>query len=151
MAIVVIEGRLLEAALFLCTLSLKYAKGVRYCGRFAKHGARTAVALFTQLNRALHSLRLNIVTGQDVLKGDLYKYPGMLLRTLTVDTYLVGGNFLAFLAQKRQDVHSGTARQAYQEHLHWARAGILAHARLGCIEYDVMTRTRFNIEAEPCF
>src|SRR6266516_5624095 len=114
----------------LAPLPLRNVIGMRYCGRFAEHAARAAVTLFTQLNRALHGFGLNIVTGQDVLKGDLYKYPGVLLGTLTMDVYLIGGHVLAFLAQNRQDVHSRTPCQAYQEHLHWARASILAHARL---------------------
>src|SRR2546421_12898705 len=125
-------------------------EAMRYAGRLAQHCARTAVALLGQVYGTFHSFRVNPMTREDMLDGNLNKHLRILLGAATPDTYLVSCDVLTFFPQDRNDVHRSTARQAHQEHLHRLRGAILSTVVFGCVKGDEMSRTGFYIEAHPC-
>src|SRR5450759_26877 len=113
----------------------------------AKHSSRATVASLGKLDRAGHRFRLNMVSGDDVLDGNLNKHHGMLFSAHTRDMHLVGGHILAFLAHNRDDIHPGTASQADEQQLHRAKALVVSSVVFCCIERDMMARTCFYLEA----
>src|SRR5260370_16594240 len=87
------------------------------------------------------------MASDDVLHGDLGEDTRMLLGPRAVYVNLVPTDLLTHLAQYRDDIHAGAARQRHQQQLHRRGAAILAALRRHDVERNRVPGAGGDVEA----
>src|SRR5579859_653241 len=119
-------------------LFLHNAEGMDQACCLSKHGSCPTVSLFRKMDSSYHCFWLHVMASDDMLNGNGDKHHWVLFCAYARYTHFVGSHRYAFLAQNGDDVHSGTACQANEQHFHRAKALILPSALCGCVKGDMM-------------
>src|SRR5258708_6161021 len=121
------------------------------CRCFTQHCARATVLFLCQIDRSLYFLLLKGMTRENMLNRNLHKRLRVFFDTNSMYTDFICRHILTLFPQNSNYIHASTTGQSHQEHLHWAWPCVLPSVMFGGIEYDMVSRTCFNVEAHSAF